>query len=491
MVGHIGMPRDLADYVQESGRAGRDRAPSESVVLLPSDVPGGEAGQKRRRVNRESTGLYPRAGDAGTYQHKQVTSDEREMAAEVDEFIGARCRRVVLDRVMDGRYDRAQCEEGEEVCDACQESQRQIQAQQSREAFLSALDQAEHAVPDKAIEFEQDIVQFEQQESQRSWIDFHAWEANQEEAYEVEELERQLQRFQGRCVWCFAQGRTGSSQHRLIGCSTYFADQIRVNCDEFIAVVQKGKTMEGYSCCMYCYVPQAICQHWKAKSQDGRWEQDPTKDCQFKGVIVEAFWSMVMKGRPGTMDWLREWGHRDGYDIDDDEGCLRWLGKKVEWGGIEANKLIQAFTYMAREVQEIEELQEAYPAEQEREERRKQDRILDSGIDMPSSAQAKDVASSPPPYPTIESSPGWVSEGPAGPRASAAHSRASAAHSRTSSVHPRPRPAPYSDELMPEAVIPLDSSPSQSSAASTVSFDRGFVTKVSVTDRFEDQSQQR
>ena len=79
--------------------------------------------------------------------------------------------------------------------------------------------------------------------------------------------------------------------------------------------------MEGYSCCMYCYVPQAICQHWKAKSQDGRWEQDPTKDCQFKGVIVEAFWSMVVKG-PGQMDWLREWGQRDGYDIDDDEGCL-------------------------------------------------------------------------------------------------------------------------------------------------------------------------
>ena len=58
--------------------------------------------------------------------------------------------------------------------------------------------------------------------------------------------------------------------------------------------VRKKKTIEGYSCCLYCYVPQAICQHWKSKSEDGRWERDPTKGCQFKGVIIEGFWSMVL-----------------------------------------------------------------------------------------------------------------------------------------------------------------------------------------------------
>jgi superfamily II DNA helicase RecQ len=67
VVGHIGMPRDLADYVQESRRAGQDRAPSESVVLLPSDVLGDRAGQKRCQVSRELTGLYPRARDVSMY----------------------------------------------------------------------------------------------------------------------------------------------------------------------------------------------------------------------------------------------------------------------------------------------------------------------------------------------------------------------------------------------------------------------------------------
>ena len=32
---HMTMPEDLAGYVQESRRAGRDRFPSESIVLLP------------------------------------------------------------------------------------------------------------------------------------------------------------------------------------------------------------------------------------------------------------------------------------------------------------------------------------------------------------------------------------------------------------------------------------------------------------------------
>ncbi|KFZ19174.1 hypothetical protein V501_00787 [Pseudogymnoascus sp. VKM F-4519 (FW-2642)] len=32
---------------------------------------------------------------------------------------GARCRRIHLDQAMDDRFNRARCEEGEEVCDVC------------------------------------------------------------------------------------------------------------------------------------------------------------------------------------------------------------------------------------------------------------------------------------------------------------------------------------------------------------------------------------
>ena len=51
-----------------------------------------------------------------------------------------------------------------------------------------------------------------------------------------------------------------------------------------------------------------------------------------------------------ALDWLYEWAERDGYDIwDDTESERQWLGKKVEWGGIEGNNLIRAFKQLARQ----------------------------------------------------------------------------------------------------------------------------------------------
>jgi hypothetical protein len=50
-----------------------------------------------------------------------------------------------------------------------------------------------------------------------------------------------------------------------------------------------------------------------------------------------------MVGGQAALEWLREWAERDGYNIQDTELEGRWLGLKVEWGGIEGNNLIRAF----------------------------------------------------------------------------------------------------------------------------------------------------
>jgi len=39
---------------------------------------------------------------------------------------------------------------------------------------------------------------------------------------------------------------------------------------------------------------------------------------------------MVVKGQDRVANWLREWGAKEGYDVDNDAEFLQWLGLKVE-----------------------------------------------------------------------------------------------------------------------------------------------------------------
>ncbi|KAL6401247.1 hypothetical protein AUP68_08439 [Ilyonectria robusta] len=82
----------MADYAQQSGRAGRDGLRSEAIIVRV-DIKGVPGRQRPLVVE-----------DAAT-----------------DDYISGRvCRRIIMDSVMDGRTDRDGCEEGEELCDICQ-----------------------------------------------------------------------------------------------------------------------------------------------------------------------------------------------------------------------------------------------------------------------------------------------------------------------------------------------------------------------------------
>lgn len=79
---HAGAPRQIRDYAQESGRAGRDGTASEAMIVC-------------QRV--------PRAIDSWT----------NVSAIDMPEFMSGRgCRRVIMDRIMDDNQVRSECEEG-------------------------------------------------------------------------------------------------------------------------------------------------------------------------------------------------------------------------------------------------------------------------------------------------------------------------------------------------------------------------------------------
>jgi hypothetical protein len=62
----------------------------------------------------------------------------------------------VINRVIDGRYDRIGYEEGKEACDKCEEAQRVIEVRQQRERILAALEEDDTLVEDNISE-EDDI----------------------------------------------------------------------------------------------------------------------------------------------------------------------------------------------------------------------------------------------------------------------------------------------------------------------------------------------
>lgn len=235
---HAGMPRDLADYVQESGRAGRDGLPSKAIVLLPE-----ETAKRRKGVNsRELGGARP-----VVYRHKKETGDreEEEMTREIEEYVRGRCRRMVIDRVMDDNLHRKGCVEGEECCDLC----RSLKARELIEY------EASKDSPEGSPGFvSREEMEFNRQDRERDWIDFTVQQREKQEIYEVEELERELERFSKRCVYCYICKYT-STDHLIGQCTASGVQGVRKWIDDFIRAVQQKRSMERFSCCLRCYIP--------------------------------------------------------------------------------------------------------------------------------------------------------------------------------------------------------------------------------------------
>ena len=93
----LGQIRRLRDLVQQSGRAGRDGAPSKATIIRGAlYAPNG-----KRRIGG-------RFGDVEAEVHELIQGDG--------------CIRVVMDREMDG-HERLMCKGGEEACSRCWEKQ--------------------------------------------------------------------------------------------------------------------------------------------------------------------------------------------------------------------------------------------------------------------------------------------------------------------------------------------------------------------------------
>ena len=155
---HAGPIYQVRSYGQESGRAGRDGEPSEAIIIVGAGKQ--EALQNHHaRLRRQPVVHRAIITEA---DRKRVDQDK------VDRFIsGAQCRRVDLDREMDGRVDRARCEEGEERCDICQDSDAMME---EAEALRQAYQESVRSRPEPTLDSGIDIPSSQSIQSARQSV---------------------------------------------------------------------------------------------------------------------------------------------------------------------------------------------------------------------------------------------------------------------------------------------------------------------------------
>jgi hypothetical protein len=343
LVMHAGMPRQLENFVQESGRGGRDGQKSESVVVI------------RRSWLRQQT-------DEGFQQQQQQCQDEWAWDRDAIEFTEGRvCRREVLDREMDGNIDRFGCAEREEMCDICQGQQMTRDAAEAVEAEYGASSEIEE-VMEEVMMAEEDY-----EKSQRLVRQVEAERRLQvmQEAKEVGEFEDLLAEWTGCCAVCKISELSEDVYHEMDACRhkgterwVQLKEGIELVCEEMMT----RKRFAKFSACFGCGLPQWICNSWVAASDDGRlFRKAAGKACQYGGGVI--FHIMVAQ-RVRARDWWEDqmnkimggevgervdWGDYQFYRY-----LYSWLGELIEWGGrqgggIQASRLCQVVIRIEQE----------------------------------------------------------------------------------------------------------------------------------------------
>ena len=134
---HLGQPRTMLDYAQESGRAGRDGQPSEAIIIQAEG----------RRVGREQRPHWMK--NHGEEEHSRVV-------AYMESAVQG-CRRVMLDTYLDGEihgYDRERCGDvdPESLCDGCEP------AWQERECMMEQDMDIDRSTVEFPVETRSDVV---------------------------------------------------------------------------------------------------------------------------------------------------------------------------------------------------------------------------------------------------------------------------------------------------------------------------------------------
>jgi len=317
LVVHVQMPRSMAQFVQESGRAGRDGHPSESVIIY---VPGSMTPQPQREGRRRMQPWHP---DTVTFIQEPI------------------CRRFILDISMDSGKRTTPCRDDEEPCGHCEahvppvwdgqgpkepapsNNNKSGSSRESEPAMSRVSNEESESIRQNHIAIRGDRFVYKRQkiqEGQDAW-DFEAMISHWDD-------------------FCFTCCETGHTQPRCEYRGLYHdSDTIDKMGREVYTEMYTKKRFAAYTCCFHCGLPQSLCRAWEAIEGDEGSFQRSGFPCNRPGILAGA--------------WATIWNRHEALIRDAIKGCPKptssqddalwqWLGDSVNIGPLQTNNMCKA-----------------------------------------------------------------------------------------------------------------------------------------------------
>ncbi len=315
---HVSEPRTLFDYSQESGRAGRDGLRSEGVIVC---------GRMKGQSHEES-------GPTDVQQRL------------VKEYLQAPCKRVVLDRYLDGRQDREGCEEGEERCKGCgidkgeediereEDVEREEDIEREEEGAAlnigATLNEGGYATGRDVRHIVSEVIATP---ISGNIIERHRQQVHSEQD-NIKLLRLVLSKMKGQCVYCYiVRAQAHESSHYMFRCPEAECQPIQETCQRWKKRMRDRRELANYAGCCWCYIPQAWCNRWREEGGAGKagmYKQVGGKiQCEHQDVVVEVL-SVLIHLEPGFREQM-EGRMPKGMERED---VTQWWGRRVQWGGV-------------------------------------------------------------------------------------------------------------------------------------------------------------
>lgn len=183
---------------------------------------------------------------------------------------------------------------------------------------------------------------FDRQKQEREWVAHQVTLKRRNEAQDVAELKTHLEEWLSKCPICYLSKKPAG--HGIHQCPDV------TKRDKLVKIVRSMETnirYRQYSCCFRCGVPQSICERWEPSEDQAGW-RNTKNTCQYYGVMLRSIVGMLLFGDDAVYGVSSEWTKECGGDLENDNLMFKWLGQRVEWGGIECTRMAQLFLGLAR-----------------------------------------------------------------------------------------------------------------------------------------------